>query len=489
MAGLTTNGFEIMRLPEIRAAIEADLKQELGEIDTGADSVFGQIIGVMSKRYTELWELAQEVYNAGTVFARGISQDNNASLVGITRRPATKTEVFAIATGDEGATVPVGTVFAQQITGATVETITEFTISRTTVLKTVLDYVSAELGVEHSVEIIFNGQLYTFSVTAGTVSDIVTLLSDEIYATFSGVGIAAEASTPPETLSIYSTDKKTVFSVNVYTAGSTPAEIVERWTPTGRTLATQAGRIVIPQNTLTEIVTPVTGLDFIDNLVDGLTGSDLETDDELRQRRETDLAVIGAGTVASIRARLLRDIENVSAVSVFENDTMVTDADGRPPKSLHAIVTGGDDQEILDLLWLVKPAGIQTYGNTEGTVLDSENRPHVLRFDRPVLVYGFFRIEITPDIESELPDNAAAVIAQRVASYAAGQAKAGIDFVAQRYFCPIYKVPGIRNAVIEIGTSASPVVQPINWTTTEIELAANEIIDIAGDRVTVVINE
>lgn len=87
-------------------------------------------------------------------------------------------------------------------------------------------------------------------------------------------------------------------------------------------LSQDFGPIAAPVNTLTEILTPISGWISINNLKAGVTGRFIETDAELRIRRNNSLRLLGAGTVESIRARLLQQVPGVISALVFENITL-----------------------------------------------------------------------------------------------------------------------------------------------------------------------
>ena len=87
-------------------------------------------------------------------------------------------------------------------------------------------------------------------------------------------------------------------------------------------LSQDFGPIAAPINTLTEILTPISGWISINNLKAGVTGRFIETDAELRIRRNNSLRLLGAGTVESIRARLLQQVPGVISALVFENRTL-----------------------------------------------------------------------------------------------------------------------------------------------------------------------
>ena len=63
--GLTKDGFRRKRLPEILADINKRVADRLGvEIQTGSNSLFGQLHGVYAYEIADLWEQVEDVYNA-----------------------------------------------------------------------------------------------------------------------------------------------------------------------------------------------------------------------------------------------------------------------------------------------------------------------------------------------------------------------------------------------------------------------------------------
>ena len=131
---------------------------------------------------------------------------------------------------------------------------------------------------------------------------------------------------------------------------------------TGQARAIESGPILALAGTLTTIETPIDGWSTVTNANNGTPGRAVESDSELRIRRAQSLQVGGAGTVEAIRSRLLEQVDDVSAVTIIENRTDAVDIDGRPAHSFEAVVSGGIDQDIANMLWLVKPAGIETHG-------------------------------------------------------------------------------------------------------------------------------
>jgi uncharacterized phage protein gp47/JayE len=91
MATFDGNGLVIDRLDDVKNQINADLKDAFGDgINLEETSPFGVIVGIMSERYAQLYELLEAVYNASfpnTAF--GIYLDELAAFNGVVREQAT----------------------------------------------------------------------------------------------------------------------------------------------------------------------------------------------------------------------------------------------------------------------------------------------------------------------------------------------------------------------------------------------------------------
>jgi uncharacterized phage protein gp47/JayE len=148
--------------------------------------------------------------------------------------------------------------------------------------------------------------------------------------------------------------------------------------------------------TLTEIETPITGLDSVTIATDAEEGRDIETDADLRLRREALLTAQGKGTIDAIRADVL-NVDNVRQAFVFENITLVEDGDGRPGKSFEVVVltgAGAVAQDILNAIWASKPVGISAYASpgayaVTGIVTDDQGFSQTVGYTlaEPVLAY------------------------------------------------------------------------------------------------------
>lgn len=110
MPGVTPTGFEIKTLKQIQADIESRQRAApaLGETqDYSEHGPLGQINGIMSGTFAELWELLGALHaNGDPNAAQDYALTVIASLTGTERRPATRTTVQATVQLEAGVLVP-----------------------------------------------------------------------------------------------------------------------------------------------------------------------------------------------------------------------------------------------------------------------------------------------------------------------------------------------------------------------------------------------
>lgn len=149
----------------------------------------------------------------------------------------------------------------------------------------------------------------------------------------------------------------------------------------GQVTATVTGKVVANAGTLTKIDTPISGWTSTTNELDADIGRELEKNPAYRLRQENAFALAGFGSRPSLLSALL-NLSGVTSASVYTNTTAVT-VDGAPPHTVEAIVEGGEDQAIFDLLFGRVGLGLSTYGNTTGASEDTEGNSYVMMFSRP----------------------------------------------------------------------------------------------------------
>lgn len=475
--GITSTGFVIKSLQTIKSEIEADFKSIFGnDLDVSESSITGQLIGNLSKKFSNIWELLQAVYESKNPDnAEGKALDEISALVGITRLAATSSSVVVALYGDIGTVIPDNHLVRQSITNQNFYLNESVTIS----LSSVIDIEFSVLNLLDSTlyEIEINGNTYDYtSDSSATEEEIIAGLKVSVDA---GSDSVIFVDNLDGTARIYSTDGFTSFSFSV----DTNLQVDIQASP-GFYLAVNKGNLSVPENTITIIVNSISGLDDINNIAVGNAGREIETDEELRIRRRELLTGIGAATDESIRAALLQEVDGVSTVLVVSNRTDITDGDGRPPHSFEVVIVGGDEDEIANKIWEKQPSGIQPYGSITKTVIDSTGNNQTIKFSRPTYIYIWVDIEYSLNSEEIFPDNGEDLIKEAIVNWAETNIEIGDDIIYQRISIPVYEIPGVGSIVIELATSATPTGPPGAYSAVNITIAANEAGIFDEDRIT-----
>lgn len=108
--GLTPEGFQIKRLQEVIADLEAHVRSEFGaEVVTGPDTGFGRIIGGFSKEIADCWEVLQAIYSSRyPASAVGVALDEVLDQNGMRRIAEDFSRVWLLLTGDPDTVIPSG---------------------------------------------------------------------------------------------------------------------------------------------------------------------------------------------------------------------------------------------------------------------------------------------------------------------------------------------------------------------------------------------
>lgn len=382
--GVTSTGFVVKSLQDIKTELEAEYRAKLGaSIDTSPESVLGQIIGIHAEREAELWELGLAIWASQYPdSASDVSLDNVAAITGTLRDPPRRSTVTATWTGTAGTVIPAGRVV---------------------------------------------------SVTGNAAARFRTIAD----ATVEGDGNVAVAM---------------------------ESEDYGPW--------------VANAGTLTVIETPVGGITSVTNPLDAELGADEETDASLRLRREAELGAEGNGVVDSIRARILQ-LDDVTSVTVFENDTDETDADGVPRNSIEVMVQGGDDDEIRAAIFESKAAGISTVGDEDGVVVDDAGLEHTIRFSRPD--EQPIKLEFTYTTTDDYPSTGDADVKAAVVAFARERFLVGRDVILSALEKPVWEVAGIYDLTLIRGS-----IHPAAFGTSNIAIGSRELADFDTSRITII---
>lgn len=391
--GLTDQGFVPQTLEEIRDEIETEVREEFGRsLPLGDKTVFGFLIGICAERFAVHWETDEAIYSQMDADAAvKAALTALCKLTGTFKKPASSSTVTEILCGDDATVVATGFTIATASTGKRFATVED-------VVLVALDAWTA--------------------TTAYAVDDRVTN-NDLCYVCVTS-GVSAGAGGPVGTDPTVDELDGTV-EWRYIGEGDAAIDVVAAAVDVGPTVAVAFD--------LTEIETPVGGVNTAINRRDASLGTLQDTDEQLRLAREADLAAPGTGTEPAM-ASALRQLDDVVSVTVFFNGTDRTDDDGVPAHRFEAMVQGGDDQDIIDTIWANAPLGVLSHGQESGTAVDSSGRLQPVKFTRPEEIDIHVAIEVIVD-PLEFPADGVAQIREAIAT-SGNEGAAGLDAVASR---------------------------------------------------------
>jgi uncharacterized phage protein gp47/JayE len=434
--GLTTEGFVPKSFEVLQEEMNAALRAAFGNSINLTNGILAKFRDIVCERYAELWELSESVYSSQDPDkATATALEALCALTGTLKNPATYSAVVLTLTGTPATLVTEGSRAATFSTAKKFATDADATIVAVDAWAALTGYALGQRVHNDS------GKVYQVT-TAGT----------------------SDASGGPTGTGTGIVDDSVVWA---YLGDGTGAVDVAA-------TATETGEIAGYARDINTIDTPVGGWDGVINVLDASLGSDVESDESLRQRRELELAQAGQSTPDAIRAALL-EVEDVTAVTVFYNNTDETDADGIPPHAVECLVRGGDDQDIVDAIFANVAAGIATYGTEPvGTVTDTQGTVHDVYFSRPDEETIYIVMGVT--YNSRLyPVTGDTLIKQAIVDWGDVQ-PTGKDAVPSGIIAQAFEVPGVL-AVDYIGISTTSISTPTTWAATTAYTSGNVVVN------------
>lgn len=455
MAGLTDAGFVIKRLADILADDRAlavqlfiDLVAVGDTVDVSDSSALGRLISLAAPSEADLWEAAQEVYAAfDPNSATGIALDNLVAYAGLTRKEQTFTTSSILVAGDTNTLIPVGQTVSSSTTGEQFTTVGAISLSP-----------SNASGINVSVVTLQNNTAYTITYSNTTTTNTITYTSDAsatVAEILAGLQSVIAGAHPTLTATVVGTDlvvnRNDIFQTVNFTTSANLG--ITKVRTVGEVVAINSGIIKQPANTIDTILTPMLGWDSVINPVAATPGEERETDEELRLRFRNGKFDRATNTLDAIYSALI-NLDNVSEVTIYENDTSVVDGNGVPAHSFLPIVSGGLSTDIANAIWDNKPIGILSYGNTTVNINDVQGFAHAISFSRPNPVVIYISIDITTDVN--FPPNGNDAIKSALIDYFTANFGTGDDVIYSRLYTPINSVPGHEVVSLKIGTAPSP---------------------------------
>ena len=215
----------------------------------------------------------------------------------------------------------------------------------------------------------------------------------------------------------------------------------------------------VAANTITVQAEPTENITSVTNIESAAGGIDIEIDSEYRARIKRSVEGSSASTHSGVIAALIKTA-GVRSANVVMNNTMEVDADGNPPKSIHAYVLGGIKEDVADSIFNSVAAGIETVGNQSVVITDLSGIDHTVYFDFAQEVKIYVRLELKTN--ASFPIDGDDLIKNNVVYKIGGVDKSGSSFtgsqmgddvILSQLYNAVYQAAGVDDVVIKIGKS------------------------------------
>lgn len=448
--GVTINGYVRKPFDVIKSELEAKWRARLGQDqDLSEDSPNAIIVGLVCEMADELWAGGEDTYNSlNRNSAEGVPLQNTVGLLGMEMKDLSPSTANVSFKGDNVTSIPANSQVKQASTGLVFQTLEASQIS-----SDFCNWIQFQINAisnSTAYRLYIDGNVYTYtSDSSATYAEIIAGLKAVVESAAIGLTITDEGS---GLMTIQSTDKDDIHDISgtsLLTLGKVQSVIgVECMTD---------GANEVPAESINEISTALSGLDSVLNYYAGQTGRNVETDQELRLRSQSDPAVAGFNFTDAIKAKVLNEVAGTSYCKVYENDTLTDpDSNGIPAKSWEAVIEGGADSDIADLLRKMKIAGMRSSGTELVSVKDDDGIPHNIRFTRPSNLYIWVKATINSyNPEEDFPAGGEAAIKSAMLSFSE-KFNIGDVIVAQKFITPAFEVEGIGSLTITIASTALP---------------------------------
>ena len=427
--GITPTGFVKKRFDVILDELHGDISRDWG-VNTrlNSQSFLNALLTNSADKWRELWEVAEQNYSAMyPSSAEDISLDRVAEFGGITREEARPTIYPISCLCVDGTVIPRGSVIRSN-TNPAVDFLcaADAIVTRNSFISVQIRVAAIQANYIYSAAI--DGAVFSYTSSAApTAGEILNgiqalIISDKVSALIDGDGFLLIAvinrfSPCNLTLSGNLTTESVMANVNY--------------------ASEEMGEIILPDGTITEIVTNVPGLISVNNLNGFTAGRLRETDVRMRQSYIDKIFARSLTMIESIKSAILLNVQGITAVEGYENDSDIVDGYGRYPHSLEFVVDGGDDFQIARQIFNKKAAGINTFGDVNMEVSGDNGEPITIRFNRPSYLYIWFRVYIKLKQNAGLPSNYIDIIRSSIITQTANLG-IGTDLVSQEFLADIY---------------------------------------------------
>lgn len=347
--GLLATGFAPKPQVVCASELTASIKALRGpSFDCSGGSLTGHWIGILSERESSIWDVMQAIDSSQDPDkATDAAQDALCSLTGTFRADARSSQVTETLTGVPTTVVPQGTIIATVSTGDLFTSTAPATIIVTAPWSPTTIWLLGDRATNAGnvyLAVVPGTSAGSGGPTGGTSGS--TIVDGTVTWAFLGLGTGAVD------VVMLSADQD-VIAANAYD--------------------------------LTDIRTPIGGLQGAANAVAAVLGSPQQSNESLHVTRENELAAQGTGPADAIRSAVLK-VTGVTSCTVFQNLTDNTDANGQQPHSVQVVVEGGDDAVIALVIKGQVVSGIPTVGTTTVMIADSQGTLQPIKFTRVTLI-------------------------------------------------------------------------------------------------------
>ena len=455
MAGVSPTGFDPKTYDELVEEITTRAKTEdfFGlNFPTTPDSVFGIHTGVLSGSFVSLWNLGQSVANQqNRDTAEGVYLDYLAGLIGLSRLLAVGSTGTLLFSGRQNASIPAQFVVADN-QSRNVLTNDDLVLNRAGCYQSTFGVAIVTPLEDYT--LVIESDTYTYTASSEpTEEEILIGLVDLI-----GTQSTYNATQVENTVVVTYNSNNNILT----TTNSSTLDLLSIGSLISATSAL-VGDLEYPADTITTLISPNLDIDSVTNPSTFIVGRLTETDEELRIRMSEREQSTGTATKPSIETAIA-SISGVTCVFVTENESLVTDSRGIPPKSYETLVSGGNENDIAQVVWETKPAGIGTFGSISKVVIDKNGDQQTVNFSRKDQRFAWMRVAYTINNEEVFPSDGES--AMRASVVAEGDDMYdGEDYEPTKFYGALYTTSGMYVTQIEIAMTEDPLDTPVYQTT------------------------
>ena len=474
--GVTAQGFVMKRMDEILNEMQTEISEELGfDISTNPQSALNAAIVVpIAARIATLWEVAQDSYYAKyPATASGINLDNACQYGSVRREPNRRTRYLIHVTGTEGSIITANSYISSNTNPVVLlYCAAGQTLTRAACNKLVIKTSTTAAG---TYTISLNGTNFSYTASSGATS-LQILQGLQTAFQLSEYTTTLDSEELTLTIEDENLTRTNNFGLTTNLTTATVTALVYYYTE-------EYGDINMPFGTINTIVTNISGLQSVTNLLEPVAGRLQQTDDELRKSYAEKSYLTSESTSEGIRSYILDKVSGIESCQVYTNDNNIVDSEGRPPHSIEAVVNGGSDTDVAEAIYNKKPGGIATYGTTSATILSEYGESITVYFSRPDKKYIWLQVTITAD--GNMPENYQDLVKSAILTV--GDAyDTGQDVLFQTFIQSVYQT--IDNTIlcqVKVGVSNSEYTEPSTYAEQNVTIGVRELAVFGYDRIEV----